>query len=128
MMASFCLLIETLQSFKEGLGDSNGKSGELFQQFFNEEANFKEFKKTLFYKHVRCGILHQGETTGGWKINRKPNTPLVNDKDINANKFMKELKKSLKKYGSDLKAAEWDSEIWDNFRTKMRKIIKNTEG
>lgn len=64
MMANACLLIETSQSFKEGIGDSNGQSGKLFTNFFNENNNFEVFRDTNFYKGVRCGILHQGETTG----------------------------------------------------------------
>lgn len=36
MMASFCLLIETLQSFRKGLGDSNGQSTDLFKDFFQK--------------------------------------------------------------------------------------------
>lgn len=127
MMANACLLIETLQSFKEGFGDSNRQSGELFNNFFNENSNFKAFHSTKFYRDIRCGIFHQGETTGGWKINRKKKTSLLQDKNINANKFMKELEKSLRAYRVCLKKEEWDSEIWDNFRTKMRRIIKNTE-
>ena len=131
MMANACLLIETLQSFKEGIGDSNRHSGDLFEHFFKDNKNFMEFKITKnfnFYKKVRCAILHQGETTDGWKINRKKNTSLLQDKNINVNKFMKELEKSLRAYRICLKYEEWDSEIWDNFRTKMRQIIKNTEG
>jgi len=131
IMANACLLIETLQSFKEGLGDSNRQSEQLFKNFFMSNENFTKFKITNsfnFYKKVRCGILHQGETTDGWRINRKKKTPLLQDKNINVNKFMKELEKSLRAYRISLKQEEWDSEIWDNFRTKMRKIIKNTEG
>ena len=128
MMANACLLIETLQSFREGLGDSGRQSGQLFTNFFVHHNNFKIFKDKSFYKDVRCGILHQGETTGGWKINRKKKTPLLDDTNINANKFIKELEKSLRAYRVCLKKEEWDSETWDNLRTKMRTIIKNAEG
>lgn len=128
MMANACLLIETLQSFREGLGDSNGKSGSLFKNFFEANNNFEIFRSNNFYKDVRCGILHQGETTGGWKINRKKKTPLLDDTNINANKFIKELEKSLRTYRVCLKKEAWDSETWDNLRTKMRTIIKNAEG
>ena len=125
IMANACLLIETLQSYKQGLGNSKGQSKKLFMNFFKENANFKEFQNTAFYQDVRCGILHQGETTGDWQINRKNKLPLLENKNINANKFMQELKKSLKTYRDCLKNKEWDSEIWDNFRIKMRQVIKN---
>ena len=73
MMANLCLLIETLQSFKNGWGDSDRRSKKAFQQFFNDNAHFSEVNSEAvsIYKNVRCGILHQGETTGGWKVSRR---------------------------------------------------------
>ena len=64
-MANCCLLIETLQSFKNGWEDSGNKSALAFRQFLSTEKNFEVFlnKEQEFYANVRCGILHQGETT-----------------------------------------------------------------
>ena len=130
IMANCCLLIETLQSFKNGWEDSGNKSALAFKQFLSTEANFAIFKnkEKEFYTNVRCGILHQGETTGGWKINREgtnlfDSTTLVVDSIV----FAKELEQSLTNYSDKLRLAKWDSEIWDNFRTKMRRIISNCE-
>lgn len=131
MMASFCLLIETLQSFKEGRGDSNKKSKELFIRFFDETNIFPEFKNQgkEIYENIRCGILHQGETTRGWKITRVPSvSSSFSKKTINANEFMNNLKKSLTEYKKELISEDWDSTIWQKFRTKMEKIIENTKG
>ena len=137
IMANSCLLIETIQSFKNGWGDSDKKSPEAFQQFLKTESNFSDFINGInLYSDIRCGILHQGETKGGWKINRgnkkdsrEPPKPLIDKttKEINSIAFAKEVEKSLKKYSGELKNAEWDSENWDNFRTKMRRIIKNCQ-
>jgi len=126
MMASYCLLIETLQSFKNGWGDSDRKSGQAFKEFFKDNEDFSTLKNKgkEIYSHVRCGILHQGETTGGWKI-RRDGDELEKDKTINAVMFGKALEKALEDYRGKLQTEEWDSEIWDNFRTKMRKIIQN---
>jgi hypothetical protein len=128
MMASYCLLIETLQSFKNGWGDSNGKSQQAFKEFFKDNQNFDSLanKGEEIYKNIRCGILHQGETTGGWKI-RRDGDSLVDDKTIDAVIFGRKLKKELENYRNKLKDAEWDSEWWDNCRTKMRKIIQNCQ-
>lgn len=130
IMANCCLLIETLQSFKNGWGDSNNKSSLAFKQFLSSETNFSVFKNKEqdFYVNIRCGILHQGETTGGWIVNRSgqklfDNINLV----VDSVTFAKELEKSLKNYTDNLKTANWDSELWDNFRIKMRKIISNCE-
>lgn len=130
IMANCCLLIETLQSFKNGWGDSDRKSGQAFKQFFATESNFSIFKgrEQEFYVNIRCGILHQGETTGGWTVNRS-GTNIFDDKTlvVDSVAFAKELETSLKNYSCNLKSAKWDSELWDNFRTKMRKIISNCE-
>lgn len=128
IMANCCLLIETIESFKNGWGDSGNKSELAFVQFFKSDKNFSELKNSgsEFYKKVRCGILHQGETTGGWLINRS-GEKLCDSKTINAFKFSRRIELSLNDYKTELKNAEWDSEIWDNFRTKMRKIISNCQ-
>jgi hypothetical protein len=137
MMANCCLLIETFQTFVEGEKTSKGKSEKMFQTFFDNNNTFSSFKKkekiendryqNSFYRHVRCGILHQGETTGGWKINRKKNTLLFDNKNINANKFREELKTVLEEYNTKLKSEAFDSKIWVNFRTKMNEIIENCQ-
>ncbi len=128
MMASYCLLIETLQSFKKGWGDSDRKSGQLFEEFFKNNNNFEDLenKGREIYKHIRCGILHQGESTGGWTITREKKE-LLKHKIIDSVIFGEILEKSLKEYQTLLTTEAWDSEIWDNFRTKMRRIIANTQ-
>ena len=76
IMANACLLIETYESFIQGWQDT--KAPRLpFNSFFKREEGFKDFKYEArnFYKDVRCGILHQGETKGGWKITRKKDAP-----------------------------------------------------
>lgn len=130
IMANCCLLIETLQSFKNGWGDSDRKSSQAFNQFFATESNFSVFinKEKEFFQHIRCGILHQGETTGGWTINRVGKNIFDSTKLIvDSVTFAKELEQSLKNYSAKLKGEKWNSETWDNFRTKMRKIISNCE-
>lgn len=126
-MAICCLMIESLESFKNGWESTRNRSELAFKQFFSSESEFKQFEKSasLFYKHVRCGILHQSETTDGWKILR--NGELFNEqaKTINATKFLKKLESSLDNYTNDLKRQDWDSVYWDNLRRKLRNIIKN---
>lgn len=124
MMASYCLLIETLQSFKNGWAHSNRRSEQAFKDFFKNNIHFQELNNqgSEIYKKIRCGILHQGETTGGWKITRESRV-LVENKTINAYKFGNRLEMCLLDYRCELLKAEWDSEVWDNLRTKMRKIL-----
>lgn len=129
-MANSCLLIETLESFKQGLDDTNGKSEKMFVDFFNSETNFEILKNKAnsFYKNIRCGILHQGETTGGWILDKTTEKLFESEKlKINPILFMGQLKISLEAYKDKLQHEEWDSATWDNFRNKMRKIISNCE-
>lgn len=119
IMASMCLLIETLQSFREGWGSSDGNSGKAFKLFFSEEKH-KEIlgltpedvkKLTMprehpynFYENIRCGILHQGETTGGWRINNGDKVIDTGKKLIDAQKFLKAMKNILENYCKELKS------------------------
>jgi hypothetical protein len=128
MMASSCLLIEALESFYEGLEETPVRENEkMFKSFFDREEAFRVFGGTGFYKHVRCGILHQGETTGGFTIERTQTGKLFDSgkKRINALVFLAGLEGSLASYRKLLLKSEWDSEVWDNFRRKMRFIINH---
>ncbi len=128
MMANLCLLIETLQSFKNGWEDSEGKSRDAFAQFFQDNSYFVELsnESTSFYRNVRCGILHQGETTGGWKVSREGKDLYDQEtKKINSVVFSDRMEQLLLDYKTTLKNSDWDSEIWNNFRTKMERVINN---
>lgn len=128
MMASYCLLVETLQSFKKGWGDSDRRSGKAFKQYFTNNKNFPELEGmgTEIYKSIRCGILHQGETTNGWRITREGTILYKQEnKVLDAVIFGRRLENSISEYKKDLLKSEWDSELWDNFRTKMRKTISH---
>lgn len=128
MMASACLLIETLSSFQNGWVESSEariKGADIFDNFFKNSNKLKEFAKLNFYKHIRCGILHQGETSGGFTIRRDGD--VLKNNQINAFLFLNEIENELKKYSNDLKSAAWDSEAWDNFRVKMRGVIKHCQ-
>ena len=66
ILAIDLLLMETLQSFKEGIFNTSGKSKIIFIKFLENSPHFSPYfpdKKTRedFYEYIRCGILHQGE-------------------------------------------------------------------
>lgn len=127
IMAISCLMIESLESFKNGWEDTRNKSEKAFKSFFASETEFKVFRNISgqFYKNVRCGILHQSETTNGWKIRRYGNLYQQETKTINASDFLKRLEKTLNNYVAELKKSNWDSSNWDNLRRKLRLIINN---
>lgn len=130
MMAICCLYIEALQSFREGWDSTRRKSELAFCRFFAREKEFDSLRTLSgeFYKHVRCGILHQAETTGGWRI-RRDQKVLFNQKEllIDANHFLDALELTLSDYCSELCNTDWNLELWDNFQKKMKAIIKNCE-
>jgi hypothetical protein len=128
MMASGCLLIETLMSFKKGRNETPFKEASgIFEDFFSENKNLEMFKDISFYENIRCGILHQGETKCGWKITREGKEPLLKNKTINATKFLRELNECLVKYRSDLIDKDWNDPIWIKCITKIEYIINNCE-
>jgi hypothetical protein len=133
MMANCCLLIETLETFQQGWENSKNDSKSAFLKFFTRDKNFTEFAcddmPTIFYKNIRCGILHQGETTEGWKITRDGNKNLldISNKKINATKFMEELEKSINDYKNELKKAEWEDDVWKKAIKKIKAIIESSQ-
>lgn len=128
IMANCCLLIETLQSFKSGWKTTNRKSEQAFKDFFLSEPNFSIFRtrETAFYKNIRCGILHQGETTGGWVLNRSEKN-LFNSTTLSVDSitFAREVEKSLSRYIGILKTEDWNSDTWKLCRIKINAIISN---
>ena len=129
IMAVSCLMIESLESFYQGWADSNRKSQLAFCNFFDRNENFLPFNgySEEFYKCVRCGILHQGETTKGWHIRRDGAVFQKSTKTINAKLFHDEVEEALNNYCSALESSEWNSEIWKKLRQKMNKVCKNCE-
>lgn len=129
ILANCCLLIESFESICRGWSKTpNG--ADPFCKFFNRTIEFSEFTgndiPSVFYKNIRCGILHQGETTGGWKIRRDKNKKLyLEEKIIDANQFRDDLKMVIEKYFRDLKSKDWDSFEWKMLEKKMKSIIKN---
>ncbi|WP_433763702.1 hypothetical protein [Flavobacterium ginsenosidimutans] len=122
IMANCCMLIETLESFKQGLGSSNRQSEKLFVDFLTTDTNFTDFRsnESDFYTHIRCGILHQGETTGGWIIGRSGKRLFDAAKlKVDAFCFMDSLQESLQDYCLLLQSSDWSDPIWQNFLTKM---------
>src|ERR1051326_900906 len=72
VLAICCLMVEALESFRNGWKSSSGKSEEAFCSFFQAHDEFKDLRPVAhdFYRAVRCGILHQAETTDGWRVNQ----------------------------------------------------------
>jgi hypothetical protein len=148
MMAASCLLIEALQSFYEGKNNTRGRgiSEKSFIDFFKRNKKFfqgfagcfpmevvvnnkgKRIETCTFYKNIRCGLLHQAETTGGYSIVRDE-TPLFcsdkNRKSINADKFVEKLKCCLDEYIKNLHESEISNAPWPMALKKIGHICDN---
>lgn len=132
MMAVSCLMIEALESFRQGWKDTSepGKGKAAFCFFFDSNVRFKDFRglSQQFYKNVRCGILHQAETTGGWRITRdRKQVPFFDSAShtINAHCFLANLAEVLNGFCDTLKAADLNSQDWKNVIKKMNAICDN---
>lgn len=129
IMALSCLLMETLESFYRGWPKS--KDPELaFCSFFDRQRRFDVFRGYAkeFYRNVRCGILHQGETAQGWRITREASKPLFDPAgpQLHATKFHKQLAACVKEYSEQLRAKPIADEVWVNFFKKMDATVRST--
>ena len=129
MMAICCLMIEALESFHQGWPNTRKKKGaNIFNSFFSRYQEFSPLQGhgAQFYSHVRCGIMHQAETTDGWLI-RRDQLLMVDTvaKIIDANSFVKNLEACLDHYCDELISTDWDGLTWINFRAKMNGVIRN---
>ena len=126
LMAIGCLVIEALECFYEGKKDSKGASAEMFERFFKRPTGLHVFdgEDNWFYKQIRCGILHQAETAGGWRIRRDCLLLDAAQRLINAKLFILALQAAVADYAEQL---ETDDRIWENFRKKMNAVCTNCE-
>ena len=133
ILAIDCLLMETLQAFKEGLEDTNGKSKRTFKNYLLNSPNFSKYFRNdkeagSFYKDFRCGILHQAEAMGSWRVwsvgRLKGHTgefPYINRSEIH-----KCIKDDIEQYINGLKNKK-NIELRKKFIKKMNFIARKHE-
>jgi len=121
LMAIACLVIETLEAFYQGIDSTRGRSREMFAAFFARPTQLRVFggDQDWFYQHIRCGILHQGEARGGWRILRRG--PLLDNetRSINALLFLRAVRNAVAEYSYQI---EHDDAIWRRFKLKMAAV------
>lgn len=101
----------------------------IWRFFYNEKELFPSLENSGqdFYKNVRCGILHQGETLHGWKVTRNETTSLfdTSTQTINATKFGEQMEIVLKNYKQELETSDINSLTWKYCKKKLNYIINN---
>ncbi len=131
ILAIDCLLIETLQSFYEGITDSTGKSNQLFTRFLLDRTEFSPYFQldsdaTMFYKNFRCGILHQGQTFGNTLVRAIGSLMVTRNNGqtiVNRKLFHSAICKEKDNYISAL-ARKDNPKLLDAFRKKMDYICQ----
>jgi hypothetical protein len=128
-------LIETLEQFRRGKPKTpDGKGTQYFVSFLTETAFKQHFDQPLarlFYKTVRCGLLHQTEAEGASRIKRGSRHPLVTytvdhtGLVINTQRFHELLEQVISNYTAELRQARSNSRA--AFRRKMNYICRIEE-
>ncbi|WP_423600907.1 hypothetical protein [Roseateles sp. MS654] len=127
LMAIGCLVIEALECFYEGKAHSKDGSAKMFAAFFQRPTGLEAFgqgDKDWFFKDIRCAVLHQAETVGGWRLRRNGKLLDPGERVINAKRFVELLQRAVGDYAKQL---ETDQVLWRNFKKKMQAVCTNCE-
>lgn len=131
IMVNCCIVIEALASYFTGTNFINSNGDQAYNLIFKKASDYSNdlviFENKSIYKHIRNGLLHQGETYNKFKIRR--DGLLLEENTINATKFHKCLINFMVSYRDELiddNVTKWDSDLWDKCRIKLRFIIENT--
>lgn len=127
ILAIDCIIVETLQGFREGGIDHQRISCRLITSFLNERNEFKGFFNGTgvnFCGWYRCALLHSGQTDGDYRIQR--HGPLLKHSgngrvDINRTAFHEAIKHEFDLYLEEL-ADPKNEALRSNFRKVMNAI------
>lgn len=140
IMTIYCSLIEFLETTYQGLNYKNkknadlnkyeyrfGKSKDIFVSFLTNRKPFllTENMATEFYGNVRCGLLHEAQTTGKWKIRVDKGvliTKLGDEYILDRFVFKKKMKQYLNLYKNNLLETK---ELKEAFIRKFDGICEN---
>lgn len=143
VLALDSLLVETLQQFREGVAETpyvirNGRrvlaSEEYFKAFLTSRyfgPGFDHQTATLFYRTVRCGILHQAEVKESSLVRRdRPLVSLSPDRKgvvVNPELFHRRVEAALRNYLVDLRR-QTEVDLRRRFHDKMNHIARIAAG
>jgi hypothetical protein len=125
-------LIETLEQFRRGKSQTPRRKGQqYFESFLTETAFSEHFDVDLaqvFYKTIRCGLLHQAEAGGTSRIKRSGHPLASYTVDhagvvVNTRRFHALLEQVITDYMADLRKPE-SVDSRTAFRRKMNYICR----
>ncbi len=130
ILAIDCLLVESLQRFREGR-TADGESGHLIRTFLHEQlgshfddGNGPTSKAGAFYRRCRCGLHHSGQTDGDFRVRRSGALIEFNADDsvvVNRTTFHDALKRVFDAYLVELDDPA-NGKLRKKFQTKMDAI------
>lgn len=96
----------------------------VFKKFFEEpkhKRHFPDVDGVVFYKAIRCGLLHQSQTKDSWRIRTSGRQwdDAPSEKSINRNKFSRALKECFDAFLEELEMVLWNEEPWKSTRKKI---------
>ena len=75
-----CAVIETMEQFRRGKKKTKRSSGKKYFVSFLTGTSFSDFvsekQAIVFYKNIRCGLLHQAEAEASL-VKRNDTRPLI---------------------------------------------------
>lgn len=140
LMTVNCILIELYYEIINGLDLSNQAGGKVKNAYIDVlqlmDSDITDELATIFYKGIRCGIMHQGQTTAS--------TALVLDRDLCEDYFpimekngefyisdvqevFRRIEKLYEKYWKEIADKSYDSQEVKNLIKKYEYIIKNNK-
>jgi len=136
VLALDSVLIETLEQFRRGKPKTPKRQGQQYFEAFLTETAFSEHfdvpLAALFYKTIRCGLLHQAEAEGTSRIKRGGGRPLIaytvdhSGVVINTRRFHEILEQVIRDYSAQLRKPDSMSER-EAFRRKMNYICRTED-
>ena len=127
VLAVDCLLVETLEAFRQGLSDTRNRSKELCVRFLTERSAFKHFFSAdlakRFYYEFRCGLAHNAQVFGTGRIwSVGPLVVLEGDRiTVNRTAFHQALLTELSEYVAELRnrcCARDSAQKWISLRER----------
>jgi len=133
VLALDCAVVEALEQFRRGKAETpSGQGGAYFEAFLTQtrfKLHFTAATAALFYRTIRCGILHQAEAKADSLVKRNAAQPVVAPSNtgaglvINARRFHEELESAFDDYKQSLIEGT-DSKARQAFIQKMNVIAR----
>ncbi len=101
----------------------------VFADFFKESQHQRFFpgvNGSDFYHQIRCGLLHQAQTKGGWRIHRVGRFWDDGQRTVNREEFAQRLKDCFDSFLGELEAEDCQNSVWQNAGRKIYWLVETS--